>query len=267
MRKINLYIMLVFILTACASPAPTAAPTATVTPSLTMTAAPTATATVTPTSTPTAIPATPEYAGELRYDPETRALNNPQGTPIFTLSEDGAWKGLTPEVPGEIMAGLEEEGYSHIEIEDKHGTQIITGEDKNGDGKRDILGVFTGEYKWDVEGISEDLGLFGESIIGFEEKNGEVYGRNEFGIFNMKLVNGEWEKFTPGIDVIGYNNYVDDSIYQDLLKNLPEKIEEALEKNGGDMEDTQWGYKGEYAGRFFIEGFFADSKSYTIISP
>ena len=85
-------LLLAVLLSACASPAPTATPTAL--PTLTATV--TSTPTVTPTPSATHIPATPEYEGDLSYDPETRALNNPHGTQVFTLSEDNIWQELVP---------------------------------------------------------------------------------------------------------------------------------------------------------------------------
>ncbi len=273
-------LLLAMLLSACASPAPTAAPTATVTPSLTMTAAPTATATVTPTSTPTAIPATPEYAGELRYDPETRALNNPQDTPVFTLSEDGAWKGLTPEVPGEIMAGLEEEGYEDVQVEDGYGTQIITGEDKDGDGERDILGLYTEEYGWDVEGIGEDLDFFGKGDY-LEKHEGKVYVINEYDVASGVWENGEWQKYIPPLDVVGKQPKLEtiyDGIYEGAYQeledeanaNMEELIIKAEENRLYDQDGNKipWGdygeIEGKFGGNFYVSGFVGASKVFEI---
>ncbi len=110
--------LLTIILAACASPAPIAAPTSTATataapiPTATQTSTPTATA----TATATAIPATPEYESELRYNPETRALTNLQGTPVFILLEDGSWESLVeakevePVFSMELVGRVEYEG-------------------------------------------------------------------------------------------------------------------------------------------------------------
>jgi len=100
MRKISIYLMLMFIFSACASLAPSAVPMSVVVVSETPISI--ATKTKTPIPAATAIPATPEYESTLSYDPEAHTLNNPQGTPVFIFSEDGEWEMVIPEVLEEI---------------------------------------------------------------------------------------------------------------------------------------------------------------------
>ncbi len=106
--KWNLILVLAAIttlLTGCqTAPAPTAVPSPTATIASTSTVAPSPTQPPTPTVTATAIPVTPVYEGNLSYNPETRVLSNPQGTPVFTLSDDGAWEEVVPELPENLTA-------------------------------------------------------------------------------------------------------------------------------------------------------------------
>ncbi len=136
-------------LAACASPLPVEETPHTATTIPAAAAAPSPTPTATPTPTP--IPATPESAKGLNYDPDALALLNPQGTPVFILTEVG-WVETIPSVPDEIIAEYGEEGYVDIQIEwsDEYGVQIITGEDLDRDGERDILGRYTEENGWSI---------------------------------------------------------------------------------------------------------------------
>ena len=117
-RYLSLIVLFTILFTACATPP--ASPTATNVPSGTPTVPPTETtlptATATPTqeatAIPTPIPATPEEAEGLIYDPEARALQNPQGTPVYVLSEEGSWvPGWMEDLPKVPMADTAEWVY------------------------------------------------------------------------------------------------------------------------------------------------------------
>ncbi|MBU0512454.1 MAG: hypothetical protein KKD28_06965 [Chloroflexi bacterium] len=103
------YLLLVIIALTLAACAPAAAidpthtpvpPTATPIPH-TVTAPPT----TTPTATATAIPATPEYDGELTYNPADQTLYNAQAMPVFVMDESGGWVAMAgeAELPAEIQ--------------------------------------------------------------------------------------------------------------------------------------------------------------------
>ncbi|MFH1633546.1 MAG: hypothetical protein ABIG63_05990, partial [Chloroflexota bacterium] len=115
-----LYLLLLIIALTLAACAPAAAidptrtpiaPTATATPTATVTPPPT----VTPTATATAIPATPEYDGELIYDPVSQTLYDAQATPAFVIDESGGWVAVMPELPPEAPVFIPE-GFQVSEL-------------------------------------------------------------------------------------------------------------------------------------------------------
>ena len=99
-----LMLTLSIFLSACA----TAQPVNTATPLPSETPEPTATATMTLIPSPTPLPPTPEYQGELTYDPDTQSLQDAEGTAIFKLDSSGEWVRIVPEAIRDTVEYIEE---------------------------------------------------------------------------------------------------------------------------------------------------------------